>query len=115
MKTRTYDPTSIEVARQRIDAVFDAFVAATGIPKTPSSEILAGDRAFIGRLHRFNMTFATYDMVVGRASALWPKDKPWPEGIPRPMPDVVPAPIKALFDARMGKASPETRMETENG
>lgn len=100
METRDFDPTSLEVARKRIDTLFDAFVAATGIPITPASEILAGDKAFVSRYKRTNITFGTYDMVAGRASSLWPEGAEWPQDVPRPSPSEVPPDAKAEFDRR---------------
>lgn len=110
MERETFDQTSLQVAYARIGTLLDAFVAATGIPITPSSAILAGDKAFVSRYRKSNLTFGTYDMVVGRASALWPEGAAWPADVPRPEPAPVPPELRAEFDRR---TKPE--MEAVNG
>lgn len=113
METTNFDPTSLAVARERIAAIFDGFVAATGIPITAASEILSGDRAFVSRYKRTNITFGTYDLFAGRASALWPDAAAWPEGVPRPAPGDVPANLRDAAERRMTKKT-ETE-EAANG
>lgn len=107
MEATDFDPTSLELARDRIASIFDGFVAATGIPITAASEILSGDKAFVSRYKRSNISFGTYDMVAGRASALWPAAAAWPEGVPRPAPGDVPEPLRAEAQRRMSKQNEE--------
>lgn len=103
MTSLRFDKTALETARERIAALFDAYSDATGFPITFVSELAAGDRAFASRYKRKGMSFATYDMVAGRLSALWPEDAQWPESVPRPKPDEVPAAALAMLAERARK------------
>lgn len=103
METRSFDKNSIDVARDRIDGLFSAFIAATGVSLTAVAEVAAGDRAFPSRYRVSGMTFGTYDMIAGRLSALWPEGADWPAGIPRPAPVEVPAPLMEAFNKRLAQ------------
>ena len=74
--------------------LFDEFVRITGIPTTLLSEIVSDDRAFVSRYQRSNMTFATYDRVAGRFSAIWPITAAWPADVPRPEPIEIPTELR---------------------
>lgn len=83
MEKRLFDQPSLDAARVNLATLFDAYTAATGIPTTAISEVVADDRAFASRCRRANLTFATFDRVVGRLSWVWPKGVAWPAGVPR--------------------------------
>lgn len=78
--------TQLENFRKNLLTLRDDFSAATSIAPTYISIIVAEDRAFYSRVARKDFRVGTYDTVVGRFSAIWPKTKPWPKAIARPAP-----------------------------
>ena len=83
---QTYAPPLIETLRAQARAVFDAYMAATGLSRTFISETICGDPAWIMRLDQNGMTIKTYDRFMSRFSAFWPPGLAWPEGVPRQAP-----------------------------
>ncbi len=81
-----YAPPLSETARNNVRAVVDALIAGTGLTETFVSAFAKGDRAFTKRLPETTMSMRTYDEAMGRLSAGWPSDLPWPEAVPRPEP-----------------------------
>lgn len=72
--------------RQNLDALYAAYMGATGYRATTTSQMVAGDPKFYGSMHARDMRVGTYDAVTARFSAIWPTNCPWPDGIERPEP-----------------------------
>lgn len=114
MTDPVFDPTALETARERITKLFETFVPATGVPATTVSLVVAGDRAFLSRYLRVNLTFGSYDMVAGRFSALWPDGTDWPAGVPRPAPAEIPDHLRTVYDDR-ARANLPAEEPAQNG
>lgn len=102
-----FDRTSLEAARDNLARLFEKFAAATAVPMTLISEVVSDDKAFVSRYGKTSFSFATYDRVAGRFSAIWPAGTDWPAGVPRPEPEIVPIDLLAKLTARLERqASP---------
>lgn len=94
--TPTFPPPSLDVARQNLTALLEAFERATGLAPTYIGIIArGGDPKFCRSYLEKDFGFESYDIVVSRLSALWPENAAWPEGVPR----LAPAPIEAREEA----------------
>lgn len=100
-EARTYAPTLAETARLNIEAVSRAIMDHTGLPMTFVSKLCRSDSAFLMRLPDTTMNIATYDVVMGRMSAVFPADADWPDLVPRPAPVEVPADLLAELEAKL--------------
>lgn len=90
MSDAQFQKPTLEVARENLARLFEAFATATGIAQAVASEIVADDRAFVYRAQRKPINFTTYDHVVGRFSAIWPAGADWPAPVPRLAPEALP-------------------------
>lgn len=96
-----YAPTLTETARANIRAAVDALMSGTCLSQTFISRAMTGDSAWMKRLPETSMNLRSYDAAMGRLSAMWPDDLPWPASVPRPAPQDLPAEIKADLDGRL--------------
>lgn len=94
-----YAPPLSETARNNVRAVVDALIAGTGLTETFVSAFAKGDRAFTKRMPETTMSMRTYDEAMGRLSAGWPSDLPWPEAVPRPEPAGLSEDERRVIDA----------------
>lgn len=109
MDTQNFSPTMIEAARAHIAALFDGVNATLSLKPTVASLITVGDRAFASRYTVTNMNIATYDLFMGRMSAIWPDDAAWPEGVPRPHPVALDEGGAAILAEKIAKRPPPTK------
>ena len=99
--TTTFAPPSGDVARANLSALFAAYQAATGystsfiwrsITRVTAADghglAVQGEHHFHGRMEQ-GFSFATYDRIVSRLSALGPAGLAWPPGVPRPAPATI--------------------------
>ena len=98
---RTYAPTLAETARLNIEAVALALMEHTGLSQTFVSKLCRSDSAFLMRLPETTMNITTYDVVMGRLSAIFPDDAIWPVDVPRPAPGEVPADLVVELEAKV--------------
>lgn len=96
-----YAPPMLETARANIRRTVDVLAAHTGLPQTFLSVVARGDRAFLTRMNEKAFSFRGYDEVMGRLSAAWPDDLPWPRDVPRPAPGDLPPEIREELDRRL--------------
>lgn len=108
MSKQKFDKTSLETARENLSTLFNEFSADTSIPVANVSDIVADDRAFVYRMKRSGLSFAMYDRVVGRFSALWPAGLDWPAAVPRPKPEETPPKARAKLKERQEIAARKT-------
>ncbi len=108
-----YAPKMQEVLRSNVLRAMDELIALTGKSQTQFVIAIAGHQSIWARIKKGEnpITTAQYDRIMGGISALWP-DAPWPEGIPRPAPDIdaIRKP-DALFVKETAEAQPEETAE----
>lgn len=107
-QVRTYAPTLAETARLNIEAVALAIMDHTGLSQTFVSKLCRSDSAFLTRLPETTMNITTYDVVMGRLSAIFPEDAIWPEAVPRPAPGEVPADLAEELSAKLARIAAKT-------
>lgn len=110
-QARTYAPTLAETARLNIEAVALAIMDQTGLSQTFVSKLCRSDGAFLLRLPETSMNITTYDMVMGRLSAIFPDGAIWPVAVPRPAPVEVPADLVAELEARLARIAAKREVE----
>lgn len=104
-----FAPKTLDVARERLTTLFDAYRVHTGLAPTFIGIIArGGDPKFFRSYMAQDFGFRSYDTVVSRFSAIWPDDLPWPADVPRQAPAAIePEMLEELTSrlARLGKAS----------
>lgn len=85
-----YAPKMQEILRTNLMTAMDALSEAAGRPRTHFVRAVGGHQSVWARIKNGKrpITTSLYDRMMGGISALWPEDAPWPEGIPRPVPDI---------------------------
>lgn len=106
-----YEPPADPIMRQRMRSIIFALAEALPQGTTVLCRDLVGDTGFIRRIDSgLNCTIGRYDLLMGRASHLWPDDKaPWPADIPRH------APIAEMHQSRADRGTKETQGEMAHG
>lgn len=114
-----FAPNALDVARDRLTALFDAYRSYTGFSPTFVGKLAVnGDPKFAKSYPSANFSFGTYDTVVSRFSAIWPADLPWPESVPRQAPATIDPETLADLHARLarvGKAPKPQQEDAANG
>ena len=82
-----YVPPLIDRCRRDISLLMQTLVEATNLPPTHVAKFSAFDPKFFRTYLTKNFTVGTYDLIVGRLSAVWPEAVvAWPYLVPRVRP-----------------------------
>lgn len=103
---QTYARPALEVARDHIGDLLTAYEQATGFPPSFACKIARGDPKFASTYREVGFGFRSYDVFVGRMSAIWPDGVEWPSSVPRQAPAEIDPDAQAALDARMGLVTP---------
>lgn len=76
--------SQLEIARQNLQSLFEAYSAATGAKLTTISQYVTTDGRFAQTMLERDFRIGTYDTILKNFSAIWPAALPWPDGVPRP-------------------------------
>lgn len=80
-----------------------ASLQRVGLSQTFLNNVTRGDAAWTRDYRTKNFRVDTMDAVFARISAIWPKDLPWPEDIPRHVPADVEPEVLAEVRDRLAK------------
>lgn len=82
-----YARPSLDIARDRIGILLDAFQEEAGLTQTFVGKIARGNDPKFTRTYLENdFGFRSYDTVNSRLSAIWPLSLAWPDEVPRQRP-----------------------------
>lgn len=73
-----------DTIRDALIRIFDAYAAATDVPKWRVGVEFAKDKAFYDRLPLNRPSVRNADIILQRFSDSWPANAAWPENVPRP-------------------------------
>lgn len=82
-------PKMADFLRDNVIRAVEELAAHLGIAKTHIVRAISGHPSDWARIKKGDtpITTSLYDRVMGGVSALWPETAPWPDGIPRPVPE----------------------------
>ncbi len=100
MPNETFARPSLEIAREHVAVLLERFGALTGYPPTFVAKLARGEPKFARQFREKDFGFRSYDVVVSRMSALWPKGAEWPAEIPRQEPAKIEPEVFAEIEAR---------------
>lgn len=89
MTVDRYARPTLDIAREQITMLLDAYQDATGFSPTFVGRVARGDPKFARQYLATGFTFRSFDLVNSRLSAVWPEGLPWPAEVPRQAPGEV--------------------------
>ena len=92
-----------------------AILQSAGLSQTSLNNVTRGDPAWTRDYRNKNFRVDTMDAVFARISAIWPKNRPWPEDIPRHTPADVEPEIMAEVRDRLAKFAASGMESLPNG
>lgn len=98
--------------RSNLDILSSALAEAAGAARSTIGKHVARDPKFFDSCQQKDIRAGTYDFVVGRFSALWPKELPWPEGVDRPAPSQIEPETLDWFRPRLEAKTPPAETPT---
>lgn len=75
-----------EIMRQNLMVIAQTFATANGWSLSTVSKQIHGNQAFLAKFleGEISTTLKTYDLMVNRLRARWPKKTPWPQTVAIP-------------------------------